>query len=39
MGMVLAGGCGSGIWYRVGEGQMASFIAVGGFLRPANTRS
>jgi uncharacterized membrane protein YedE/YeeE len=32
MGMVLAGGCGSGIWYRVGEGQMASFIAVGGFF-------
>ena len=32
MGMVLAGGCGSGIWYRVGEGQIASFIAVGGFF-------
>jgi len=32
LGMVLAGGCGSGIWYRVGEGQMASFIAVGGFF-------
>jgi uncharacterized membrane protein YedE/YeeE len=32
MGMVLAGGCGSGIWYRVGEGQLASFVAVGGFF-------
>jgi len=32
MGMVLAGGCGSGIWYRVGEGQLASYIAVGGFF-------
>jgi uncharacterized membrane protein YedE/YeeE len=32
MGMVLAGGCGSGIWYRVGEGQIASFVAVGGFF-------
>jgi uncharacterized protein len=32
MGMVLAGGCGSGIWYRVGEGQIASYVAVGGFF-------
>jgi hypothetical protein len=31
MGTVLAGGCGSGIWYRVGEGTCASLIAVMGF--------
>ncbi|MCK5286775.1 MAG: YeeE/YedE family protein [Thermodesulfovibrionia bacterium] len=31
LGMVLAGGCGSGIWYRVGEGQFASVVAVIGF--------
>ncbi len=32
LGMVLAGGCGSGIIYRVGEGQMASWVAVLGFF-------
>jgi len=32
IGMVLAGGCGSGITYRVGEGQLASWFAVFGFF-------
>jgi len=32
LGIVLAGGCGSGIVYRVGEGQMASVLAVLGFF-------
>lgn len=32
VGMVLAGGCGSGVWYRTGEGQMGAFVAVLGFL-------
>ena len=32
MGMVLAGGCGSGIWYRLGEGQIASYVAVIGLF-------
>ncbi len=32
LGIVLAGGCGSGIVYRVGEGQMASWFAVLGFF-------
>ncbi|MDA8083505.1 MAG: YeeE/YedE family protein [Nitrospiraceae bacterium] len=32
LGMVMAGGCGSGIIYRVGEGQLASIMAVFGFL-------
>ncbi|MDH4231370.1 MAG: YeeE/YedE family protein [Nitrospirota bacterium] len=32
LGMVLAGGCGSGIIYRVGEGQLASWFAVLGFF-------
>ncbi|MBI5100284.1 MAG: YeeE/YedE family protein [Nitrospirae bacterium] len=32
IGMVLAGGCGSGIIYRVGEGQVASIVAVFCFL-------
>lgn len=32
IGMVMAGGCGSGIIYRVGEGQLASIMAVFGFL-------
>ncbi len=31
LGMVLAGGCGSGILYRVGEGLTASMVAVLGF--------
>lgn len=32
LGIVLAGGCGSGIIYRMGEGQMASWFAVLGFF-------
>jgi uncharacterized protein len=32
MGIVLAGGCGSGILYRVGEGSLAYVLAVFGFL-------
>jgi len=32
MGIVLAGGCGSGILYRVGEGNLAYVLAVGGFF-------
>jgi hypothetical protein len=32
LGIVLAGGCGSGIIYRVGEGQLASWFAVFGFF-------
>ncbi len=32
LGIVLAGGCGSGIWYRVGEGLFAAWVAVLGFM-------
>ena len=32
MGIVLAGGCGSGILYRVGEGNLAYVMAVCGFI-------
>jgi len=32
MGMVLAGGCGSGVWYRSGEGQVGAWGAILGFL-------
>ncbi len=32
LGIVLAGGCGSGILYRVGEGLMAAWVAVLGFF-------
>ncbi|MDH4162168.1 MAG: YeeE/YedE family protein [Nitrospirota bacterium] len=32
MGIVLAGGCGSGILYRVGEGNLAYVLAVCGFF-------
>lgn len=32
MGIVLAGGCGSGILYRTGEGHLASWFAVFGFF-------
>lgn len=32
LGIVLAGGCGSGILYKVGEGTIASFVAVLGFF-------
>lgn len=31
-GMVLAGGCASGTWYRVGEGLVGSWLAVMGFM-------
>jgi uncharacterized membrane protein YedE/YeeE len=31
-GMVLAGGCASGTWYRVGEGLVGSWLAVLGFM-------
>jgi len=32
LGMVLAGGCGSGVWYRLGEGQLGAAAGVLGFL-------
>jgi uncharacterized membrane protein YedE/YeeE len=32
LGIVLAGGCGSGVWYRVGEGMFAAWVAVLGFM-------
>jgi len=32
IGMVLAAGCGSGIYYKTGEGQIAAGVAVMGFL-------
>ncbi len=32
LGIVLAGGCGSGIWYRCGEGLLAAWVAVLGFF-------
>jgi uncharacterized membrane protein YedE/YeeE len=32
LGIVLAGGCGSGVWYRVGEGLFAAWVAVLGFM-------
>lgn len=32
LGIVLAGGCGSGIVYRTGEGQLAAWFAVMGFF-------
>ncbi len=32
LGIVLAGGCASGIVYRFGEGQLAAFIAIVGFF-------
>jgi uncharacterized membrane protein YedE/YeeE len=32
LGIVLAGGCASGIVYRLGEGQIAAFIAIVGFF-------
>src|SRR3972149_2016810 len=31
LGIVLAGGCGSGVLYRVGEGLMAAWVALIGF--------
>lgn len=32
LGIVLAGGCASGIVYRLGEGQLAAFVAIVGFF-------
>jgi hypothetical protein len=32
LGMVLTGGCGSGIWYKVGEGQFNALVAIIGFF-------
>ena len=32
IGMVLAGGCASGTWYRVGEGLVGSWMAALGFM-------
>jgi len=32
IGIVLAGGCGSGIWYKIGEGQFNALISVIGFF-------
>jgi len=31
LGIVIAGGCGSGIWFRVGEGMVSAFLTVLGF--------
>ncbi|MEJ2183513.1 MAG: YeeE/YedE family protein [Nitrospirota bacterium] len=39
LGMVLAGGCGSGILYRVGEGLLAAWVAVIGFFLGIATTS
>lgn len=36
LGIVLAGGCGSGIWYRVGEGMFSSWVTVLGFVLGLN---
>jgi uncharacterized membrane protein YedE/YeeE len=32
LGIVMVGGCGSGVWYKIGEGQFNSLIAVIGFF-------
>ena len=32
LGIVMVGGCGSGVWYKIGEGQFNSLIAVLGFF-------
>lgn len=32
VGMVIAGGCGSGVLYKQGEGQFAAFVATTGFV-------
>ena len=32
LGIVLVGGCGSGVWYKIGEGQFNSLLAVLGFF-------
>jgi uncharacterized membrane protein YedE/YeeE len=38
-GMVLAGGCTSGTWYRVGKGMLGSFMALIGFAIGATSMS
>lgn len=35
LGIVLAGGCGSGVWYKIGEGQLGAAVAAFGFLTGA----
>lgn len=35
LGIVLAGGCASGTWYRSGEGLVGSWIALGGYAASA----
>ncbi len=35
VGMVLAAGCASGTWYRMGEGMMGSFVAALGYILAA----
>lgn len=37
IGMVLAGGCASGTWYRVGEGLVGSWMAALGFMLGVST--
>jgi uncharacterized membrane protein YedE/YeeE len=32
LGIVMVGGCGSGVWYKIGEGQFNSLFAVLGFF-------
>jgi uncharacterized membrane protein YedE/YeeE len=32
LGIVMVGGCGSGVWYKIGEGQFNSVVAVLGFF-------
>jgi uncharacterized membrane protein YedE/YeeE len=32
LGIVMVGGCGSGVWYKIGEGQFNSLVAVLGFF-------
>jgi uncharacterized membrane protein YedE/YeeE len=32
LGIVMVGGCGSGVWYKIGEGQFNSLVAVIGFF-------
>ncbi|MBI5408421.1 MAG: YeeE/YedE family protein [Nitrospirae bacterium] len=32
LGIVMVGGCGSGVWYKIGEGQFNAIIAVLGFF-------
>ncbi len=32
LGIVMVGGCGSGVWYKIGEGQFNAILAVFGFF-------